>query len=321
MKPKLQANILPPMLAPNKVLQLDIPLSTVVWPKSVSIKYNGRRGLAMNNMWVSRSGKYIHMCAEVKERFAPILEDSDNNGIVRDGEFNSTTHNTVGETGSILAGTIPMPDDFKFKCFYEIPYKFWNGPVGVKLENCIPYPSNLPRYEAVKQTTLHSLEEFERLIEESKRLNLEGFMLIDLNSFYAHRRCDRVGEQVIQKFKYYSDPEDAKVVGVTPRQERANPGIVKRDSFGYSEQPYTQDSFVDTDVAGCIKAELETGEVIHAPFPVGWTIEMRQQAYRHFGTGSPHDIEGEWICFRRLNCENRGKPISIKGVEFRDSKD
>lgn len=325
MKPYF-AGMLAPMLAPNKVLGIDIPMANIRWPKLCSVKYNGIRGCTLGEYghpaWTSRTGKPSQMSAEVKQMFKEVLEYALDNRVVLDGEFHSTSHNTVGQTKSILAGTKPMPSDFKFKCFYEVPQEIWNTAKKAPMSESIPsFDPSISRLQMIKHTKLNSLSEFLNLIEGSKNLNLEGFMLLDPHAIYKHTARCTVLEQILLKYKYYSDPEDGKVVGLVPRDERV-PGIESPiGAFGKAEQVYSQDYFRATDIAGCMIVLLENGEKIHAPFPIGYTLEKRQQIHNHFGKGYAHDIEGEWISFRRLACENRDKPIAIKGVEFRDSKD
>lgn len=320
------AGNLAPMLAPNKVLGIDIPFKEIKWPKLVSTKYNGIRGINPGGRdkpdWKSRTGKDQLMAPHVREIFRPLLEYSYDNRVVLDGEFHSNSHNTVGQTKSILAGTLPMPADFMFKCFYEVPQDIWNTRVKAPMRECIPtYDPGLPRLKMVSHQVMNSLGEFQNHIEQHKSMNLEGFMLLDPNAMYKHSARCTVREQILLKYKYYSDPEDGKVIGLVPRQERVDGVEGRTNAFGYAEQVYTKESFQDTDIAGCMIVQLESGEIIHAPFPIGYTLERRQMIHLHFGKGLSHDIKNTWISFRRLSCENRDKPIAIKGVEFRDSKD
>lgn len=316
---------LAPLLAPNKILGMDIPFSQVKYPKLCSIKYNGIRCMMLGGRMISRSGKSFIETKQINpfvhNYFEPILEWAHKHKVVLDGEFHSNTHNTVGQTRSILAGTLPLPDDFTFKCFYEIPYPVWNTTEKISMSNLIATSLDLPRYMPVKQTMLLDDNALQELIFDYKNRNIEGFMLLDPHAYYKHSAKCTIGEQILLKFKYYSDEEDAKVVGLTARRERRADVAMKIGTYGKAEQVYTKDSFQDTNIAGCIVAELENGEIVNTPFPVGWTLEDRQKAFEHFGTGLVHDIKGEWICFRRLNCEDRDKPISIKGVQFRDRKD
>jgi hypothetical protein len=315
------ASKLPPMLAPNKCLGMDIPLESIQWPKMLSTKFNGIRGTTTAAEWRSRTGKPIRMSKQVRDAFAPILEHSVVNRVVLDGEFNSNSHNTVGETMSILAGTKPMPEDFKFKCFYEIPCAVWNTVVQLPMRDLIPmYDPKVPRLLMVKQKMIHSMGEFDQMLTIHKNLGIEGFMLLDPLAYYKHNRTT-IKEEILLKFKYYSDPEDGKVIGLVPRMERREGVPMKIGAFGKAEQVHTKDSFRETDIAGCMIVQLEDDSIIHAPFPLDYSIERRQQVHAHFGTGLAHDIRDQWISFRRLSCENRDKPIAIKQVEFRDAKD
>ena len=316
-----ESSNLPPMLAPNKCLAIDIPMEDIVFPKLCSIKYNGIRATTATGQWTSRSGKPVRMAPHIQKMFEPILRHSAENNVVRDGEFNSNTHNTVGQTMSILAGTIPVPNDFKFKCFYELPNLVWNMIKNVPMGKLMPCEERLPHYEVVEQRIISSLGEFENLIDLHKNRGIEGFMLLNPNALYKHNPRCTVKEQILLKYKYYSDKEDGKVIGLVPRQERRAGVESKTNIFDKAEPVHTKDSFYYTDIAGCMIVELEDKSIIHSPFPIGYTLEMRQKIHNQFGTGLLHDIEGMWISFRRLACENRDKPIAIKQVEFRDSKD
>jgi hypothetical protein len=313
---------LAPMLAPNKCLGIDIPLSTILWPKMLSIKFNGTRGTTAGARWRSRSGKDVRMAKHIEEMFQPILDYSVANKVVLDGEFNSSSHNTVGQTLSIMAGTIPCPPDFKFKCFYELPCDIWNTKVKAEMQDVIPMSDpSIPRLYMVGQTFIGSTGEFENYVEKYRTRGIEGFMLLDPGASYKHNPRCTVKEQILLKYKYYSDKEDGKVVGLIPRMERRADAEQRLGRNGYAEQYKTKDSHIATDIAGCMIVELENGERIHSPFPLDYPLSKRQQIHAHFGTGFAHDIKGEWISFRRLACEDRGKPVAIKGVEFRDSKD
>lgn len=324
MKADYFAANLPPMLAPNKCIGMDkeLPFGDITWPKLCSIKYNGVRGTTCSAGWHSRTGKPLRMAEHIRKMFQPILDYSIEHRVVLDGEFNSTSHNTVGETVSILAGTKLMPDDFKFKCFYELPQDVWNTKVQAPMKELLPsYDVRIPRLEMVEHVLLHSQGEFENRIHEYKNRGLEGWMLLEPMALYKHTSRTTVKEQILIKYKYYSDPEDGKVIGLVPRRERKANVEGRVGVHGKAEQVHTKDSFYETDIAGCMIVELEDGEIIHSPFPLKTSIERREQIHAHFGTGMTHDIKGEWVQFRRLSCENRDKPIAIKGVEFRDSKD
>ena len=313
---------LPPMLAPNKCLGIDIDMEQIEFPMLLSIKFNGMRGTTAGGEWHSRTGKIVRMAPHIREMFEPIIEHSVAHKLVLDGEFNSSKCNTVGQTMSILAGKLAMPDDFKFKCFYELPCDVWNTKVKAPMAECLPTVDvHIPHLHMVKHTMIENLGAFLSMIEAYKNRGIEGFMLLDPRAFYKHHSRCTVKEAILLKYKYYSDKEDGKVIGLVPRKER-KAGVEKKVGVhGYAEQVHTQDSFQETDIAGCMIVELEGGEIIHSPFPLDYSLERRQQIHNAFGTGYAHDIKGSWVCFRRLACENRDKPIAIKQVEFRDAKD
>jgi hypothetical protein len=310
---------LQPMLAPNKILILDEPLSRVQWPVLCSIKYNGVRATTAEGNWTSRSGKIVRMSEEVKKAFAPILEDSISRGVVRDGEFNSTSHNTVGQTLSILAGTIPMPDDFRFKCFYVMPCGVWNTRDILSINNCIPLETyGLRRYMAVKQNPLTCEGEFETLVRDTANLGREGYILINPRAKYTHGRIG-IAAGVMFKYKFYAEPEEGVIVDLTLRQARAEGVEKKLDTFGYSAQVHTQDSFVDTGIAGSLVVKLNDKSIVKLPFPLGFDLQQRRRAVEQFNTELPHDLKGTYVQFRRLACEDKDKPIAVKKVEFRDT--
>jgi len=304
-----------PMLAPNKLLDVDIPIESISYPRLCSIKYNGIRAMTYKDVFLSRAGKAHMICPDLMKQLEHILRHANKNGVILEGEFHSNSHNTVGETRSILAGTIPTPDDFAFKVFYEIPIEVWNSHFLIKMKDIIPSSYDLPRLEAVKQWQIDSAQEFRQTIESYRHRNVEGFMLIDINAHYKHGRVTEAQGGFL-KYKYYAGEEDAKIVGITARKQRRAGVTGLKNLYGKQEAVYTQDSFEDTDIAGCLIVESfnysNKGEKLNIPFPIGWTIEMRRQAYKQFGTGLPHDIKGEWVSFRRLNCEDRDKPIAIK---------
>jgi hypothetical protein len=159
-------------------------------------------------------------------------------------------------------------------------------------------------------------------------------MVLNPRAIYKHGRAtipsDKAAksgvEGLLYKFKFYSDPIDAKITNITPRKER-NEGAVGRvnEHLGKADTLHTQADFHDTDVAGVMVCQLEDTKGIagkvNVPFPVGTGFEEREEYFLAFGTGGPKDLKGQWVSFRRLACEDRDKPISIKDVQFRDSKD
>ena len=314
--------LLEPMLAPSKLLVEDIPLSALPYPQLCSTKYNGIRACLMDGTFRSRTMSEHRIHPMILRQFSPLVEWAKQNRVVLDGEFNSNTYNTAGETRSILSGTKPTPEDFMFKIFYVIPYSVWNGVAQIKLGDLTEWV-DMPgkRVQLVQQTAVGSAEEFEQVVANAKRLNLEGFILLNPRASYVHGR-KALTRNPLRKYKYYGDDEDAKVIGLTERQERRAGTAGKTHITGYAKQVYTQDSFRGSDIAGCMVCKLEgSSDPINVPFPIGWGMDERRRAYTHFGTGSELDLKGEWLSFRRLRCEDRDKPVAIKKVQFRDRKD
>ena len=312
------------MLAPNKLLITDIAMSDISLPKLCSTKYNGVRGLYMSGRFYSRAGKPLRLPASLLKELTSTLEWADSHYYVLDGEFNSNSFNTSGETMSIMAGTIPLPDDFLYKLLYVIPYKTWNNPTKSSMESLIATNTFLApstRVELVKQCLIKTSEEFSVLVEGSQFSGKEGYMLLSPTAPYKHGRCT-VKEDTLLKYKYYGDPEDAKIVSITTRQARKEGVDAGLTPHGYAKQVYRQDSFIDTDVGGCLVCQIEgRGETINVPFPLNYPISARKIALARFGTGMAGDLQGKWLSFRRLACEDRNKPIAIKNVELRDEKD
>lgn len=310
---------LQPQTAPNKILLLDEPLERVTWPMLCSIKYNGVRGTTSGGEWTSRSGKPIRMDGVMEAMLKPILDYSIKHHLVLDGEFNATSHNTVGQTLSILAGTIPIPDDFMFKCFYELPCDVWNTRERTPMRNCLSIDNKgLEYFLPVQQNLITCAGEFESLIENTRSLGREGYILLNPRSYYKHGRAT-IAEGIMFKFKYYSDPEEGEIVGLGVRKERRAGTEGKLNIFGYSEQVHTQDSFEDTDIAGVLEVRLKDNTLVNIPFPLGFDLQQRRQALAHFGTGGAGDLSGCYVNFRRLSCENKDKPIAVKQVEIRDN--
>lgn len=306
---------LSPMLAPSELLDTDIPLDTVGFPLLCSTKYNGVRCILINGIFRSRSGKLLRIPDELMKALAPLATLSRERGIVFDGEFHADSQNTVGQTMSALAGTAILPDDFCYKIFYSMSGVQWLAPQqscmeDILAQNCpIPYS---PRIKIVRQTLISSKESFRSIINMEKFSSLEGFILINPTASYKHGRCT-IKEGTMFKYKYYGDEEDATIVGITSRRERKADIPVGKC--------YTQDSFQDTDIGGCLIVQLDkTEEIINCPFPLDFYLSSRKIAFNRFGTGLPGDLKGKAVCFKRLSVEDRGKPVAIKQVQFRDNK-
>ena len=305
-----------PLLCPNKIVGMDIPLDNLKFPYLVSTKYNGVRGIFFNGNILSRTMRHLQMASPVRNLFGGLLEYAKESKLILDGEFHSNTHNTVGETRSILMGTLPIPTDFMFKIFYAIPYKSWTGWEAKPFSVLTDFHITAPYVECVKQE-LCSIEQFKQKIEIGKRLNIEGYILLNPNAYYKHGRAT-LRENIIYKYKYYSDGIDAFIYDILPRKVRI-PGTQSETlPTGYAKQVYKQELFVESDIAGTLCVRDRDGKEYKIPFPVGTDFELRAKYLKHFGTGSSYDLKGEWVTFKALACENRDKPMQVKQVEFRD---
>ena len=318
-----------PFLAPNKILGIDteLPLSILEYPQFLSDKLNGHRGLTLNGEFMSRAMKSTRMCDTVRDEFQEIAIWAHSQRVVLDGEFHSYSYNSVGETTSILAGTIPLPPDFFFKCFYCIPYDQWNGFTKDSAMLWSFHEKNMievkfPRLQLVKQKVVKSLDEVLAAMDKLEFTNKEGLMFLDPYSYYKKDRAT-ISEATLLKWKRYSDPIDAKIYAVTMRRERKDDVETKYNAgTRKAEQVHTQDSFIETEVAGTMICRIEDNkdEVVSIGFPVGTSFDQRELYYREFGKGGAFDLKGKWLSFRKLSCEDRGKPMSVKDVQFRDDK-
>lgn len=327
MQPHEKACQLEPMLAPNKIVGIDMPMENLRFPYYASVKYNGHRAVLMNGEFMSRAMKPIHMHERIRRYFEPLMEYCGENKIVLDGELNSDICNSVHETTSILAGTKPMPYDFCFKVFGIYTHREWHLADKISFEQMLRNPDwdNLrifePMYYPVPQYLLFDLAELQILIDEYAEQNVEGFMLRKPASAMWHGRITDTSK-VFLKLKFYSDPIDAKIINITARKARRpdvksgyNPGT------GNAEPVHTQDSFLATSVGGTLVAQLENGEIINLPFPVDTSMQMRSIYYKNFRRGGTFDLYGKWVSFRKLASGEKDKPQAIKCVEFRDDKD
>jgi hypothetical protein len=212
-----------------------------------------------------------------------------------------------------------MPDDFKFKCFYVMPIWVWNTRDVLSINDCIPLETyGLHRYMAVKQNLMHTEEEFDTLIRDTANLGREGYILVNPRAKYTHGRVG-ISMGIMFKYKFYADPEEGIIVDLTLRQARAEGVESKLDTFGYSAQVHTKDSFIDTGIAGSLMVKLPDDSIVKLPFPLGFDLQQRRRAVEQFNTELPHDLKGTYVQFRRLSCEDKDKPIAVKKVEFRDT--
>lgn len=316
-----------PLLLPNKILGLDpeLPWTDLPYPCLCSDKLNGVRALALGGKLLSRNMTELNLSADVWELLRPIAELAHAHKLVLDGELHAYSHNTVGETMSILAGKKHTPTDFYYKVFYSLPWDCWNGfdslPASEwSFQKGKVLPFSDPRLLLVQQRpcTTHKdvLAELSR-IEYSQK---EGLVFLNPDARYKHGRCT-LSERIAYKYKKYSDPIDAVVCSITARRERLPSVEAERHAHsGKAKAVHTQDSFQMTECAGVLVCKMECGTIVEVPFPVGTTIPDREVYYQEFGKGGPADLKGRWLCFRALSCENRGLPIAIKDVQFRDSK-
>lgn len=317
-----------PLLAPSDLLGMELKPTQNMFPALMSEKYNGVRGTSLKWShdkpcnWVSRRMEPVNMADHIRHMFAGILEYAEENSVVLDGEFYSRTLNKVGKTVSALAGTRPCPDDLVFMCFYEIPYSIWNDPTGgnVPMQELLSQPiPGLKRYEAVPQWMVHSWKEFETVVEAHRSKPVEGFMYLDPKAHYIHGKRT-ANQAILLKYKYYSDPIDAKIFSVVPMKAMSD-GILprSRNAVGRLKKLHGQDFQEETAIGGTLWAQLKDGSTVKLPFPKGCKHPERAKYLQEFGKGdATWDLKGRWVQFRRLSIEDGEGAVSVKEVEFRD---
>lgn len=315
-----------PLKAPSKILGMDITPSREVFPAYMSIKHNGMLGCAMvdeagEQVWRSYNQEPIRMAEHIRSMFASILEASQEDEVVRVGEFNSSSYNRAGQTLSILAGSIPCPEDFTFKCFYEVPYSVWNGVLQMQMGDMIARPrSDLDNYLAVEQIPVNNYDQFLEVTERTKNSNLEGYMLLNPRAYWRKGRAT-VNDRILYKFKYYSDPIDAIILDIEPMARLKQGLSSRRNPAGYAKRLHGQDNYESSNIGGKLVVKMETGEIVSTPFPLNTSHEMRALYYKNKGTGNEYDLLGRWISFSKLAVEDGPGAVAVKGVEFRDGKE
>lgn len=316
---------LSPLKAPTKIVGTDFDPHCSMFPAFMSVKHNGMRGNATiteegTPIWRSYNQEPIRMAPHIKEMFRDILDYAAEHQVVFDGEFASSSLNKVGKIMSVLAGTAPCPDDFQFKCFYEVPYSVWNMVTKVPMGNLLSTPRHyLNNFHAVEQKLVKDYASFHGIVEENKDSGLEGFMLLNPRAYWRLNRST-IKEQILYKYKYYSDPIDARIVDIVARNQ-IKPGLERKlNPAGYAKRIHTQDSYEETEIGGVLCCILEDGTPASIPFPLGISLAQRAVYLAEFGTGSEWDLQNTWLQFKRLACEDGERAVSIKEVEFRDSK-
>lgn len=316
----------PPLKAPSSILEMDITAPDKMFPAYMSVKHNGMLGCAMvdeggNQVWRSYNQEPIRMASHIVEMFADILQYAQDMECVMVGEFNSSSYNKAGQTLSILAGTMPCPEDFAFKCFYEVPYSVWNQVLPMSMGDMISQPRHfLANYVAVEQIPVNSYKEFLDFTEQTKNSNLEGYMLLNPRANWRSGRST-VNDTILYKFKYYSDPIDAVILDIEPREQLKAGLSSKRNPAGYTKRRHGADNYETTQIGGKLIVKREdTKEIIITPFPLNTPLELRALYYKNKKLGNEYDLIGKWISFSKLAVEDGKGAVAIKNVEFRDSK-
>lgn len=307
---------LPPFLPNGKIIGVDIDFDAIHYPRYVSTKLNGVRCVILGGVPHSRTMREFSLCPEVEKRLEPTMAYAREKQLVLDGELYSPSHATVGEVRSILAGNLPMPDDFGYYCFFQMKREQWHSLTPVPLREMI---TKLVPTFLVNQMIVESPEDFKRLIRENRDRGIEGFVSFAQFTCYKNGRST-VSEEFL-KFKYYGDEIDAKVVGITRRKSRLAGLEGKLHPTGYACPTYKQDDYEETDIGGALEVRTESGDLYTIPFPIGYTLQDRALALELFGTGKEGDLLGQWVCFKPLAAEAKNKPSGIKNVQFRDRKD
>lgn len=323
------AHTLSPLLAPSEIVGIDVEFEKLVYPYFASVKFNGVRGIFLNNEIISRSGNRLNICNSIMYQLQPLIDWCYENKIVLDGEFHAYSDNTVGGTLSILAGNKKMPYDFKFKIFGVYTNKQWNGGETLFIEDmfkspiwtelALSPPINL--IELVLQEHVDSAESLRQLSEKVQTNPLvEGLMLIAPSLIFVHRKLS-VKELKFLKLKFYSDPIDAQIIGISARMEHL-PGTIPAEEtpLGKASRSRKQDDMVYTEIGGCLMVKTEAGQVVSIPFPKGTSLQQRTLYFKHFRKGGSFDLYGRWVQFRKLSAGEKDKPNAVRCVEFRDSK-
>jgi hypothetical protein len=172
-------------------------------------------------------------------------------------------------------------------------------------------------YEGVRQTVIGSWEEFQQVSKEYEGRNLEGFMLLNPRAQYKHGK-GTVNQGILLKYKYYSDPIDARIYGIEARKELTQGVKRSRNVLGLMNRVNTQGSYNQSNIGGTLWVQLKDGSTAKIPFPKNLSLVDRKVYYEAFGKGSDMDLKDTWVSFRRLSCEDGDGAIAVKEVEFRD---
>lgn len=325
-KPKRGCVAFSPLKAPSQLLDMDLTPSPLVFPAYMSIKHNGMLGCAMvgetgGQVWRSYNQEPIHMADHIKVMFKDILEFANEKEVVMVGEFNSSSYNKAGQTLSILAGSMPCPDDFCFKCFYEVPYSVWNGALSMKMGDLISIPRHyLPNFLAVEQLPIDTYEEFLASTELTRDSNLEGYMILNPRANWRKGRAT-VNDKILYKFKYYTDPIDAKILDILPRKQLKSGLSNRRNPAGYAKRLHGRDNYEETQIGGTLVCQTEDGKIVSVPFPLNTSLELRALYFQNRNEKNEYDLMGKWLSFSKMAVEDGPGAVAIKGVEFRDGKE
>lgn len=326
--PHARAQELEPIAAPHEIVGIEVKTSDLHYPLYTSIKFNGVRGVLLNDTFRSRAMLQLNIHNTLLFQLQPLIDYAMEHKLVFDGEFHAYSDNTTGGTMSILAGNKKIPYDFKYKIFAIYTYKQWNGGDDLFMKDMQDSPywellsaaPPISMMELVLQELVEDKDELEELAAKVQTNPLiEGLMLAAPSLHLQHRRI-RVLEKKFFKMKFYSDPIDGQIIGIRARQEHI-PGIESETNvLGKAQRSRKQDEMYVTEIGGCLEVKLESGQIVSVPFPKGTSLQMRTLYMQNFRKGGSFDVYGKWIQFRKLSAGEKERPNAIKCVEFRDSK-
>ena len=231
----------------------------------VSGKIDGIRGLSINGIPQSRSGK-IHRNLQIQEMFKELPTDVLFDGellscdIVPDITFSNYTENIMS-----IKGLIPK---LKFYIFDVIDITL---SAKDRYNKLLSYKHKLPSWcVIVEKHEITTIEELTDWKMKYLELGYEGVMLQSTISLYRFKRCT-IKEAGSIKVKDFSDSE-AEIIGYNRLKKNNNESL--KNELGFSEKSSAKDGIEYLDAIGSFECKVKGSD---QTFSVGSGLTLKQR--------------------------------------------
>lgn len=260
-------NQVKPLLAGEAIL------GEVTYPKLLSPKYNGVRGLCINGVMMARSLMPIPNRHTQKLFSDPAFHGLDGELVV--GPWGAPNVFVESQSG---VGTMEGTPDVRLYVFdvFDLPKLEFQHRVERASQRILDLGND--RIIHVPHTLVHNDEEADAAMKKYVALGLEGVVLRDPRGRYKYGRSTENEGLLLRLTPWYTS--EALVIGVVEGKTNKNKAEVSE--LGYTKRSSHKENMIPTGTGGALKVkDLKTGNVFGMAIPLAaqadyfWSIRDR----------------------------------------------